>query len=137
MRGDQTSARPGIADTAADAVLLGLLAAAIAASAGMWLTGQLAALLFLGRWPSLSLADGLEAALRLPAHLGDPRQAWPVPARRELPGGILPFAVGGPLALAALSLGAAWAVRRFAARRRRRGFASRADLNASDRKSVV
>ena len=49
----------------------------------MWLTGQLAALLFLGRWPSLSLADGLEAALRLPAHLGDPRQAWPAlrPAR--------------------------------------------------------
>ena len=76
MRGDQTSARVPIADTAADVVLIGLLAAALAAGIGMWLTGQLAALLFLGRWPSLNLADGLEAALHLPGHLGDPRQAW-------------------------------------------------------------
>ena len=105
MRGDQTSARRGITDTAADAVLIGLLVAVVAASAAMWLAGQLSALLFLGRWPSLSLADGLEAALRLPAHLGDPRQAWPASARHELPGGLLPFAVGGPLALAALEPG--------------------------------
>jgi type IV secretory pathway TraG/TraD family ATPase VirD4 len=131
MRGDVTSARAGIADTAVDAVLIGLLAAALAASIGMWLTGQLAAMLFLDRWPSLSLADGLEAALHLPAHLGDPRQAWPASARAGLPAGMLPYAVAGPLALATLGSGAAWTVRRGAARRRVRGFASRADLNAS------
>jgi hypothetical protein len=131
MRGDQVTARAGIADTADDVILIGLLVVALAASAGMWLAGQLAALLFLGRWPSLSLADGLEAALRLPAHLADPRQAWPAPVRHDLPGGSLPFAVAGPLALAALGTGAAWAVRRAAAGRRRRGFASRADLGAS------
>jgi type IV secretion system protein VirD4 len=131
MRGDQVTARAGIADTADDVILICLLVVALAASVGMWLAGQLAALLFLGRWPSLSFGDGLEAALRLPAHLADPRQAWPAPVRHDLPGGSLPFAVAGPLALAALGTGAAWAVRRAAAGRRRRGFASRADLGAS------
>jgi type IV secretion system protein VirD4 len=131
MRGDQASVRSGIADTAADAVLLGLLAAAVAVSSATWLAGQLAGLIFLGRWPSLSLADGLEAAAHLPAHLSDPRQAWPASARHELPGGILPFALSGLLALAVLSVAAAWTVRRAMARHRRRGFASRADLNAS------
>ena len=131
MRGDQASAGVPIADTAADFVLIGLLAAALAASTGMWLAGHLAALLFLGRWPSLSLADGLEAALSLPAHLRDPRQAWPASARPGLPAGILPYATAGPLALAALGTGTAWTIRRAAARRRSRGFASRADLDAS------
>jgi type IV secretion system protein VirD4 len=131
MRGDQTSARRGITDTATDAVLIGLLAFAVAASSAMWLAGQVSALLFLGRWPSLSPADGLEAALRLPAHLRDPRQAWPASAQHQLPGGTLPFAIGGPLALAVLSLAAAWTVRRATAGHRRRGFASRADLSAS------
>ena len=131
MRGDQASARIGIADTASDAILIGLLITAAAVSLGTWLTGQLAALLFLGRWPSLNLADGLEAALRLPWHLSDPRQAWPVIARAALPGGVVPFAAGGLLSLAALGSGAAFLVRWGAGRQRRRGFASRADLNAS------
>ena len=131
MRGDQASPRAGIADTAADAILIGVLAAAVILGAGTWLTGQLAALLFLGRWPSASLADGLEAALRLPGHLADPRQAWPASAQRDLPGGALPFAVAGLLSLAVLSSAAVFTVRRAAGRRRRRGLASRADLNAS------
>lgn len=131
MRGDRASARVGIADTPADAVLLGLLAAALGISAVMWLTGHLSALLFLGRWPSLSLADGLEAAVRLPGRLGDPRQAWPAPVRHELPGGIMPYAASGALALAAVALAVYWAARRAGATRRKRGFASRADLNAS------
>jgi type IV secretion system protein VirD4 len=131
MRGDQTTTRVGLADTATDFVLIGLLAVAVAASAGMWLTGQLAAMLFAGRWPPLSLGDGLAAALRLPAYLADPRQAWPSAAQADLPNGILPFAVAGPLVLAALASAATWAGRRAAATRRSRGFASRADLNVS------
>jgi type IV secretory pathway TraG/TraD family ATPase VirD4 len=131
MRGDHVSARIGIADSAADAILIGLIVTAVALSLGMWLTGQLAALLFLGRWPSLNLAAGLGAALRLPSHLADPRQAWPASVRAGLPGGIMPFAVAGLSSLAALGSGTVFLIRRGTGKRRRRGFASRADLNAS------
>jgi len=130
MRGDQASARIGIADTATDAILIGLLVTAVTVGAGMWLTGQLAALLFLGRWPALNLADGLQAAFRLPWHLGDPRQAWPYPARRELPGPA-GFAVGGVLSLCLLGTATYFLIRRLVARRARRGYASRADLHAA------
>jgi len=131
MRRDQTSAWAGITDTAADAVLLAVIGLAVSVSAAMWLAGELSALLFLGRWPALSPAAGLQAALRLPGHLGDPRQAWAASDRRQLPAGILPFAVAGPLALAAVCLAVASAARHVTAGRRTRGFASRADLRAS------
>jgi type IV secretion system protein VirD4 len=131
MRGDQVSARSGIADGVTDMILIGLLVTAVAVALATWLAGQLAGLLFLGRWPPANLADGLEAALRLPGHLADPRQAWPASVRGSLPAGAVRFAVAGLLSLAALSAGAVFAGRQARGRRRRRGFASRADLNAS------
>lgn len=130
MHGDRASARAGITDSATDAILIGLLITIVVAGVGTWLAGQLAALLFLGHWPSLSLADGVRAALRLPWHLADPRQAWPAPARRDLPGPT-GLAAGGALSLCLLATAGFLPARRILAGRGRRGFASRADLRAT------
>ena len=130
MRGDQASARLGIADTASDAILIGLLVTAVTAGLGTWLAGQLAALLFTGRWPPVSFATGLDAAFRLPGHLANPRLAWPVAVQRDLPGPA-GFAVGALLSLAVIATVAFVLVRRLAGSRPRRGFASRADLRAA------
>jgi type IV secretion system protein VirD4 len=131
VRANETTARIGLADTATDAVLIAVLLTGAALGLGMWLTGQLAALLFLGRWPSLSPADGLAAALRLPWHLASPRQAWPVTCQASLPGGVIPFAVAGPLSLTGLGTGAFFGIRAARGRKRERGLASRRDLQAA------
>jgi type IV secretion system protein VirD4 len=130
MSGNRASARAGMADSATDMILLGLLVTAVTVALAAWLTGQLAALLFLGRWPAVNLAGGLQAAVRLPSHLADPRQAWPATARPDLlgPAG---FAVGGLISLTITGTGGFFLIRRILAGRARRGFASTADLRAS------
>jgi type IV secretion system protein VirD4 len=52
----------------------------------VWITGAVAGLIVAGAPATTPAADALEVALRLPAHLGDPRLAWPPAARRGLPG---------------------------------------------------
>lgn len=53
---------------------------------GLWLTGQLAALVFAGAWPAVSPADMGAVLVRLPANLADPAAAWPAEVRSTLPG---------------------------------------------------
>jgi len=65
---------------------LGLAAAAFLAL--IWATGALAGAIF-GSGPAAPAPGGtLAVALRLPFHLGDPREAWPPPARGRLPGAV-------------------------------------------------
>lgn len=52
----------------------------------IWSTGRVAGNLFGDGKPSLRLGGVGEVLLRLPGHLGDPRQAWPVADRALLPG---------------------------------------------------
>ncbi len=75
--------------------LLPLAGFAIAALGVLWLSGALGAALFGDGWISTPAPQLLATALRLPAHLGDPRAAWPAAMRHALPG-----AIGFYLALA-------------------------------------
>jgi type IV secretion system protein VirD4 len=72
----------------------------------------------------------LQAAFRLPGHLADPREAWPVAVRPDLPG-VPAFAFAAMLSMATLGASTAVLLRWAARRRSRRGFASRADLQAA------
>ena len=79
--------RPGGSlDNATDIALLVSLTIVAIVTTGTWLTGQLAALLFHGAWPRVSVGQALAAAWRLPAHVHDPRLAWPASVRPQLPG---------------------------------------------------
>lgn len=65
-----------------------LLAAVAACLALLWAIGSIAGLLFGGGWTSIGAGDLVATALRLPFHLGDPREAWPPAARSTLPGAV-------------------------------------------------
>src|SRR4051812_25148450 len=68
-------------------IAAGAVAFVLAIAAALsWLVASLAALAFTGDWPRLSFVDALQALVRLPHHLGSPRDAWPSAARARLPG---------------------------------------------------
>jgi type IV secretion system protein VirD4 len=62
------------------------LASTGAAGLLVWLTGQLAGLLFGHTWMHLSVGDVAAVLWRLPHALGNPMLAWPTDARGVLPG---------------------------------------------------
>src|SRR5262249_19339051 len=107
-----------------------LIVGVAAATFGVWVTGQLAGLLFHATWPSVGVGQGVGIAVRLPHHLSDPRQAWPEAARADLPGPA-GFAVTALLVLVGgIALGVL-ASRLFGARRQIRGYASRRQLRTA------
>jgi len=65
---------------------LGVIVMLVLIGGGVWLTGQLAGVLFGGGWPDVSTSAFGETLARLPSHLADPRAAWPREARADLPG---------------------------------------------------
>jgi type IV secretion system protein VirD4 len=67
---------------------VGVAAAVAALLALIWLTGALAGLLFGSGWTPVGASDLGATALRLPSHLGDPRDAWPREVRSGLPGAV-------------------------------------------------
>jgi type IV secretion system protein VirD4 len=72
---------------AIDALLLTAGALLLAGSGLLWLVGQVAALLFgAHQHLELRLDDMFGVLLHLPGHYHDPKQAWPLEARRLLPG---------------------------------------------------
>jgi type IV secretion system protein VirD4 len=58
----------------------------IVVAAWVWGAGQVAGRLDTGRWPPVPLSSSGSVLARLPHHWSDPRVAWPVTARAELPG---------------------------------------------------
>jgi type IV secretion system protein VirD4 len=64
------------------------LATTAAAGLLVWLTGQLAGLLFGHTWLHLSVGDVAAILWHLPSTMSDPKLAWPADARRALPGPI-------------------------------------------------
>jgi type IV secretory pathway TraG/TraD family ATPase VirD4 len=123
MSGDRTIARPGVLDSPGEYLLVAVLALTAAVMTGTWLTGQLAGLLFRQSWPPASISQSLSIALRLSGHLGDPRMAWPAPARPSLPGPA-GFAAAALLTAVLMIAAAILAGRRILAGRSRRGYAS-------------
>ncbi len=80
------------------AVVLGVL---VGVGALAWVWAGVAGALFGSGWPAQSAAQLASAVTRLPSHLGNPRLAWPLAARADLPG------AGGFYAALALVLVAA------------------------------
>jgi type IV secretory pathway TraG/TraD family ATPase VirD4 len=125
----RTAARPGVLDTPGEYLIAGLLALAVIAVTGTWVTGQLAGLLFRQDWPPVTPGQALTVVTRLPGHLADPRAAWPPAARGRLPGPAA-FAAAALITAAALTAACYAAVRRALASRARRGFASARQIRA-------
>ncbi|MGH9057688.1 MAG: type IV secretory system conjugative DNA transfer family protein [Acidimicrobiales bacterium] len=88
---------PRSTNSHAEALLLVAGLAFAATGAWVWTAGEVAGWVTHGRWPAVPVAAAATIVLRLPAHLGDPRVAWPASARSSLPG-------AGVMDLCALSL---------------------------------
>src|SRR5690242_6253616 len=127
---DRTVVHHRFLTTPGDYALVALITAVAAITVGVWITGQLAGLLFHAAWPPVGVGQGLGIAVRLPHHLSDPRQAWPEAARADLPGPA-GFAVAALLVLAGSVVLGLFATRLVGARRQIRGYASRRQLRTA------
>ena len=90
-----------------DAAMLAVGGALLALAVSVWLWGGLAGLLFGGGWPPLRLGQVATVLVHLPARLARPATAWPIPARRRLPGTAGVYGALGVLLAAAAALIAA------------------------------
>ncbi|WP_199034679.1 type IV secretory system conjugative DNA transfer family protein [Glycomyces salinus] len=90
--------------TGGDALLL--IGAVIVLGSGLWvwLTGQVAGLLFGFTWINVGLEDLVAVVFALPSNITDPAAAWPEFARPHLPGP-LGFAAAAALAAAVITAG--------------------------------
>lgn len=136
MHGNRTTTRAGVLGTGYDYALAFLGVLVVGVGGGVWLTGELAGLLFRGVLPHATFVQALDAAVALPSHLGDPRQAWPALARSGMPG-LAGFAVASVLVVAALAVVARVLVGWGLARRPERGMASAAQLRATLSEAAV
>jgi type IV secretion system protein VirD4 len=127
---NRTAASGGVLTSVSDYAVAAVVAAVAFATAGTWVTGQLAGLLFTGSWPRTSLAEAVHVAARLPARLADPRMAWPAAVRDDLPGpvGMYTTAV---LVAAAMTTMTVLVLRLARRGREQRGFASRRQLTSN------
>jgi type IV secretion system protein VirD4 len=96
--------------TGSDLAILVAVAAIAGVVLGLWLTGELAALIASGRPAPVGARDLGHILIRIPDHLADPARAWPPHARRLLPGPGL-FYLAALLVLTTLALLTAAAVR--------------------------
>jgi type IV secretion system protein VirD4 len=72
-----------------DQFLLIAISIVLGATIMLWLTGEVAGFINSGKWPKVSISDMGQVVTRVPRHPGDPAAAWPVGARRLLPGPVL------------------------------------------------
>jgi type IV secretion system protein VirD4 len=92
----------------AEAAAFAALTALVGGLGFLWLWAGLAGVVFGDGWPhGLTLADHARIAFSLPSHLGDPRSAWPAPARAGLPSAPAFYAVLAALLAAAGAIVAA------------------------------
>ncbi|GAA0812040.1 type IV secretory system conjugative DNA transfer family protein [Spirilliplanes yamanashiensis] len=120
---DHTMVRRPLLQSPTDYLFAVALAAAATALIGVWTVGQLAGLVFRGAWPHTRFGDTSAILARLPGHLADPRQAWPVAAQPDLPGPAGFYTTAGVM-LVLTTLGAIGTSRWLGDRRQHRGFAS-------------
>jgi type IV secretion system protein VirD4 len=130
--------RRPILDEPIDYVIAALIIVGVGGALTLYLAGQLAGLLFEFAWPHVTIGQTLQIAKALPEHWGDPKQAWPIAARADLPGraGFIAAAV---LALAVLGTVVTVLWRQIARRgtRRVRGFASGSEVQQALSTSAV
>lgn len=130
MRRNHTVAGTHLASSPGEfACLVAVVASAISMML-VWLTGQLAGLLFKHAWPPVGFGAAAGAVMRIPVHLADPRQAFPPAARPDLPG-LAGFAIAFAVVLVVMSVGLALLIPRIVGIDPGRGFATRRQLRAS------
>ena len=118
-----------------DAALIGVIAIVIVTTVGIYLTGQIAGLLFHLAWPRVGLGQTGTIIKALPKNWGDPKQAWPIAARGALPGPI-GFSIAAVLsiaitAFAIVALVRMWRLLGFGNSARTRGMATKKQLAKS------
>jgi type IV secretion system protein VirD4 len=131
-----TRVRGASAFTGSDYALLLSMAAAGFAGAGVWLSGQLAGLVFRQTWPDAPYEQAFTITAALPAHWADPRMAWPAAAQQQLPGPVAFYGTATVvfgLAAVALTIG----YRRWKTGRPQHGMATRRQLEKRFSNSAV
>jgi type IV secretion system protein VirD4 len=76
-------------------VWMGIGAAVAALLFSFWLVGAASSAIFGSGWTTVALAKMIVVPFGLGGHLGDPRQAWPPPMRRAMPGAVGVYATAG------------------------------------------
>jgi type IV secretion system protein VirD4 len=71
-----------------ETIALAAFAAAAMLSALLWTTGEVAARIFEGRWPSVGVSDMGAVLAQMPGHTHDPAAAWPLAQQSALPGAV-------------------------------------------------
>lgn len=122
------STSTGSTTSGSDTIFLACAYIVIGLLAGVWLTAQLAALLFSWTWISVGIEETVRAAFALPATITDPAQAWPADVRGHLPGPV-GFAVAAVLAFAAIIAAGVGLIKLFAGIGGAKGFATSAQLD--------
>jgi type IV secretion system protein VirD4 len=120
-----------------DLILLLGLGVPLLLGVGAWCWAQVSALLSTARPAHVSILMSFDALGHLPAHLADPRAAWPVRARSGLPGAVLFYMCGVLLLAAGTTLIVAAARAWVRSRRRPNGMATRRQLRPLTEKNVV
>src|SRR6185312_11577456 len=80
-----SSGRRPLFEQAEDYVLAALILIGVGGGLLLYLTGQVAGLVFEFAWPRTSFGQVFEIAKALPRNWHDPKMAWPVQARADLP----------------------------------------------------
>jgi len=88
-------------DRASELVLAFALGLVLGLGVLLWVSTGLAGLLFKTGWPHITTAGLTHALLAMPAHLADPRMAWPESIRSAIPG---PVAFYAALALVLVTI---------------------------------
>jgi type IV secretory pathway TraG/TraD family ATPase VirD4 len=127
---DHTIARRPLLDGPLDLLLVTVVTALVLGWVGCYATGQLAGLVTHVAWPPVSLGQTPAVLGALPEHLDDPRDAWPLNARSDLPGPTVFAGIAG-LVIAVFGMLVVAGVRFVSARRPVRGMASRAQLESA------
>jgi type IV secretion system protein VirD4 len=97
-----------------EVVALAVVGVALSVAGWVWASGQLAAWLAGHGWMAVPITEAPAVAVQLPAHLSDPRTAWPVAVRAGLPGPVGLAACGAALlAVVALAAGGGWKLYRY------------------------
>lgn len=130
--------RRPILDEPIDYAIAAIIVLAVGGGLSLYLTGQLAGLLFEWAWPHVAIGQTLQIAKALPKHWGDPKEAWPVAARADLPGRT-GFVTAALIVVAVPSTAIALLWRQIARRstRRVRGFASASEVQQALSASAV
>jgi type IV secretion system protein VirD4 len=126
-----SSGRPKFTGDSSDMLFLVGLVLFGGLGAWLWLSGQVAGVLFGPAWIKVGIGDLPGIAIALPGTITDPAQAWPEAAQAHLPGPVgftIATILAGAIVAAAVAV-IAIGLNRFTASNGNNGMASAAELD--------